>query len=127
MFICNLLIPLIMIIFGYLMYKHTPKAINSIYGYRTRRSMKNMDTWKFAHDHFGRLWFRIGWIILIPSVIAQLPFINSPTEIVGNVSLIIEAIQLCILIIPIFIVEKALKTSFDENGIRLNKKGNSYL
>ncbi len=29
--------------------KHPPKKINSIYGYRTIRSMKNRETWEFAH------------------------------------------------------------------------------
>jgi len=42
------MIPVIMIGVGYMMYKHPPKSINAIYGYRTARSMKNDETWKFA-------------------------------------------------------------------------------
>jgi len=42
MFLCNLMIPVIMIGVGYMMYKHPPKSINAIYGYRTARSMKMM-------------------------------------------------------------------------------------
>lgn len=60
MFFCNILIPIIMIIAGYMMYKNPPKEINCIIGYRTRRSMKNKDSWKFAHDYGGRLWFKLG-------------------------------------------------------------------
>jgi len=56
----------IMIGVGYMMYKHPPKSINAIYGYRTARSMKNDETWKFAHDCCGRLWFKLGFILLIP-------------------------------------------------------------
>jgi len=118
MFICNMLIPVMMIIIGYLMYKHTPKSINGVYGYRTRRSMKNMDTWKFAHDYCGKLWFKVGWILLVISVIVQLPFINSTDSIITNMTLILEAIQICGLIVPIFIVEKALKANFDKDGRR---------
>ena len=44
MFVCNLLVPLLMVIFGRIMYKHAPKSINGIYGYRTSMSMKNEDT-----------------------------------------------------------------------------------
>ena len=66
MFIFNLLIPVLMIIFGRIMYKHAPKSINGVYGYRTSMSMKNEDTWKFAHDDCGRLWYKIGLIMLIP-------------------------------------------------------------
>ncbi len=28
-----------------------PRQVNSMFGYRTARSMKNEDTWKFAHRH----------------------------------------------------------------------------
>ena len=40
MFICNLLIPLIMLVCGYFMYKKPPKEINSVVGYRTKMSKK---------------------------------------------------------------------------------------
>ena len=56
MLICDLIIPIVMLIGGRMMWKHCPKHINGIVGYRTARSMKNMDTWKFAHDYCGKLW-----------------------------------------------------------------------
>lgn len=42
--VCSLLIPAVMIVAGFLMWKHPPKKINGFYGYRTTRSMKNQDT-----------------------------------------------------------------------------------
>lgn len=36
----TLFIPVLMILCGYLMYKHTPKDINGLVGYRTAMSMK---------------------------------------------------------------------------------------
>lgn len=30
-------------------YKNQPESINHVYGYRTRRSMKSLDSWKFAN------------------------------------------------------------------------------
>ena len=56
MFLCNLLMPLIMLIGGYCIYKNPPKEINGLVGYRTTMSKKNKDTWTFAHDYCGRLW-----------------------------------------------------------------------
>ena len=53
--VCDMLIPILMVIVGNMMRKHTPEKINGMIGYRTARSMKNIDTWKFAHDHCGRL------------------------------------------------------------------------
>ena len=74
MFISDLLIPLVMIVGGMMMWKRTPKKINGIYGYRTSRSMKNLDTWTFAHRYIGRLWCILGWVTVPASVISMLPF-----------------------------------------------------
>lgn len=118
LFLCNLLIPLIMLIAGYSMYKNPPKEINGIVGYRTAMSRKNKDTWAFAHNYCGKLWMKSGVILLIPTVIAQIPFIGSGENVVGTVSIMIDVIQLAVLIGSIVPVEKALKRTFDENGNR---------
>lgn len=119
MFFCNLLIPLTMIITGYMMYKHPPKEINGVIGYRTTRSTKNMDTWRFAHDYCGRLWFKAGIILFIPSIAVQIPFAGSNEDVVGIMTVVVETLQLIVLIGSIFPVEKALKTNFDDDGNRI--------
>ena len=118
MFICNLLIPFLMIAFGWIMLKHPPKSINGIYGYRTSMSMKNMDTWQFAHAYCGRLWWKTGWILLIFSMIIQLPFLQKDEKIVGTIGGILCMIQCFLLILSIFPVEKALKANFNRDGSR---------
>ena len=72
MMVMELLIPLIMIIFGKLFSKKAPKKINYFYGYRTSMSMKNKDTWEFAHKYCGRLWLKIGYIMFAISFIIML-------------------------------------------------------
>ena len=59
-----------------------------------------------------------GGILLIPTVIAQIPFMRSGENVVGTVSIIIDVIQLAVLIGSIVPVEEALKRTFDENGNR---------
>ena len=118
MFVCNLLIPIILIIAGRMMWKHCPKKINVVYGYRTSRSMKNMDTWKFAHDYCGNLWWKVGWFSLIPSVMIQVPFINSSEDVIGIIGIIICILQLVVLIVSIFSTEAALKRTFNDDGAR---------
>ena len=59
MLICDMIIPIAMVIVGRTMWKHCPKNINGMSGYRTTCSMKNMDTWKLAHDYCGKLWWKI--------------------------------------------------------------------
>ena len=116
MFFCNLLIPVLMIVSGRMMWKHCPKKINGVLGYRTARSMKNMDTWKFAHDYCGRLWWKAGWIQLIPSILVQIPFYRSSDNIIGIVGTVICTVQCVILIASIFPTERALKKKFSEDG-----------
>ena len=118
MFICNLIIPVLMIVLGRIMWKNPPKNINGVYGYRTTMSMKNMDTWKFAHEHSGKLWWKAGWIMLIPTILVQLPFMKSNEDVVGTVEAILCTIQCVVLIATIFPTEKALKANFDKNGNR---------
>lgn len=118
MFLCNLLMPLIMLIGGYFMYKKTPKEINGIIGYRTSMSKKNEDTWKFAHEYCGRLWIKWGALLLIPSILVQIPFMRASENAIGNMTLLLEGVQLVALLGSIVFVEKELKRTFNENGIR---------
>ena len=113
-----LLVPLIMLFFGLYFKNKSPKEINSLFGYRTTMSMKNKDTWEFAHHYCGRLWLVLGMIMLPLSVIPMLFFINQDIDVVGIAGGIIEGIQVVVFLISIFPAEKALKKTFDENGNR---------
>lgn len=121
MFVCNLLLPLIMVIAGYFMYKHSPKDINGIIGYRTKLSMKNQETWDFAQKFCGQLWLKIGGIMLLLSIILQIPFKESNKNTICWLTVILETAQVIILIVSIVIAEKTLKNTFDKDGNRLKK------
>lgn len=118
LFGCDLLIPILMIIGGRMMWKHPPKNINGFMGYRTTRSMKNMDTWKFAHEYSGKLWWKLGWIILLPSILVHIPFYNSTDDEISVISLIVASVQIIVLIGSIYPTERALKNTFTESGLR---------
>ncbi|MCH5153804.1 MAG: SdpI family protein [Clostridiales bacterium] len=118
MLFCNLIVPLIMIIAGGLMWKHCPKEINGLIGYRTKRSMKNDDTWKFAHSFCGKLWWIMGLIIVVPSGVVMIPFFNGTYETIGIASLIVVIVQLIALVMSIIPTEMALKKTFDDDGTR---------
>lgn len=114
----DLLIPLLMLIAGRMMWKHCPKHINGVLGYRTSRSMKNMDTWKFAHEYCGRLWWKLGFILLVPSVLIHIPFYHGEENTIGIVGIILITIQCIVLIASIFPTESALKKTFYDDGTR---------
>ena len=72
LFLTIMLIPLTMIGFGFYFFKRGPQTINGFFGYRTSRSMKNQDTWRFAHKHCGRIWMIWGTVLLAASTAAFL-------------------------------------------------------
>ena len=116
----NLLFPLIMIVMGRYFMKKSPKEINYIFGYRTNMSMKNKDTWNFAHKYFGKRWFRLGWLLIPISVIPMLFVIGKGEDIIGTVGMVVMVIDLILLIAPIFPTERALKKIFDKDGNKRN-------
>ena len=118
MFICNMLYSVTMIVAGWFMWKHSPKKINSVVGYRSKRSMINMDTWKFAHENCGKRWWKIGWIMLVPTILIQIPFYGKSDDLIGWIGLGICIVECTILLVSIIPTEKALKEAFTEDGIR---------
>lgn len=108
----NFTVPVLMIVVGKVLIKNPPKTINGIYGYRTKRSRVNQNTWDFAQLYCGKLWWKIGWIMLPFSIIGMLPVIGKNDDIVGGAGAVIITIQCIIMFVSIFFVEKALKRKF---------------
>lgn len=118
MFLCNLLIPLIMLIAGHCMYRHPPKKINGYVGYRSPMAKKNKDTWMFAHEYCVKLWEKLGAVLLIPSIIVQLPFVHANDDRIGILTAVLESVQIAVMLCSIVSVEKALMRTFDSNGVK---------
>lgn len=116
MLIMVLLIPIIMLGVGKYFIKKAPKEINYIFGYRTSMSMKNKETWEFAHNYCGKLWFKYGLVLLPLTVILMLFAIGKNEDVIGTLGGIICVVQLIPLFVSIVFTERALKKSFDENG-----------
>ncbi len=116
MLICDLLCPVIMLIGGAFMKRGGAKKINGFCGYRTEMSMKNEDTWAFAHKHCGALWLKWGAVMLPLSVIPLLFIVGKRDGLIAAVGLAICFLQMIVLIASIIPTEKALKRAFDEDG-----------
>ena len=81
-------------------------------------SMKNKDTWEFAHKYCGKIWYLCGLISLPITVIPMLLVVEKNVDVVGTVGAIITGVQLVFLIGSIFPTEIALRKNFDKNGER---------
>jgi len=112
MVISNLIVPLLMIGVGRMMMVNPPKTINRVFGYRTSRSMKNQETWDFAQVYCGKLWWKIGWIMLPFSIVGMIPVIGKDDDFVGGIGAVVITVECIILFLSIFFVEKALVKKF---------------
>ena len=120
MVILDFSMPIVMIVMGAIFSKSAPKNINTLYGYRTTMSMKNKDTWEFAHRYFGKLWFKIGIVLALVTIIPIILIFGKDEDFVATVGTAIAFVQLVPLIYPIFPTEKALSKTFDKDGNRIN-------
>ena len=118
MLIIDLLLPFTMIGFGKYFLKIAPKNINIVFGYRTSMSMKNKDTWIFAHKYCGKIWFISGLIMLPLSVVVMMLVIGGSENLVGTVGAGFCGVQFIPIVISIILTEKALNKTFYKNGIR---------
>lgn len=112
----ELLIPLAMLLVGRRFCKSPPSRVNGLYGYRTPRSMKNQDTWAFAHRRCGRLWMRLGGVLLPATALASLVSLVRPDSFTGWYGGALVGAQCAVMALSILPVERALKRAFDENG-----------
>lgn len=117
-FIVNLIIPAVMLFGGYMMKTCPPRSISRWVGFRTALSMKNADTWAFAHACCGRVWWKAGWISLALSVLGQLPFAKAGEETLETLALVMVLAQSLVLLGTVVYVQRKLKRTFDESGQR---------
>ena len=103
--------PLMLVIF--LIFKrYPPKKINHTYGYRTKRSMKNQDTWDVANK------YSLDWMIKMSALltISQIVFYFLLPE--DYAILLSVGLLLLALVASFWATENHLKEMFDEEGKR---------
>ena len=118
MLVMVLLMPLSMLLFGRHFMKTAPAKINYAFGYRTKRSMQNEDTWAFAHHYFGKLWYVCGLVATPVSILLMLLTLGKGESAVSAAGSILCSVQLIPVIACIFPTERALKRTFDADGKR---------
>lgn len=121
MLIMDLLIPLTMIFFGKMFIRKPPKEVNMFFGYRTSMSMKNKDTWDFAHKYYGKIWYYCGLVTLPLTALAMLMVLGKSEDCIGRAGGMICMIQMIPLVGGILPTELALRKQFDRDGVRREK------
>jgi uncharacterized membrane protein len=84
----------IFLVAGLIMKFYPPKAINSLYGYRTTASMKSQAHWDFSQKYSANLMIKLAIVFLYTSPILHL------------------GLMLIIVFLLLFKTEKAIKHEF---------------
>jgi uncharacterized membrane protein len=100
---------LFMLVLALVIRKFPPKKINPIYGYRTRRSMMNQQTWDAANTYSTKGMINIAVWSLGLAVVTYYIY----PEITLWVTIIVNTL---LLFVVIFSTENYLKKHFDESG-----------
>lgn len=112
-FFCTIVTPVIMIILGEVMIRQCPRNINSKFGYRTARSVKNKKTWVFANEMISKLYRKIGWSSILLIFIIMTAVLNKSHSFILYTGIAVIAVELILGILPIIFTEKALKDKFE--------------
>jgi len=115
----TLLLPLTMVLLGKRFMYSPPRNINNLFGYRTTRSMRNRETWAFAHRCCGRFLWRAGWNVMAGTVLIMGFVFGREIETVSNVGLILTFAQVIPMIMSFPVTEWALRREFDQFGRRM--------
>ena len=111
-----LLIPVLMIIWGFWWIRKPPaypKNLGNFFiGYRTQWALKSPDTWLYSHVRYGRWMIGLGLVSLVLTVVFVFVL---PANIVERAILAMDVIML---IIPYIPIEKDLRYYYDKNGHR---------
>lgn len=109
----NLFLGPFTLLISYIITKHPPKKINHLYGYRTKRSMRNQETWVFANRHSNQLLSKAALLTCTVQVISILITNEETALLIGAIVLVTT------LIYSVFLTEKTLKNRFDKERNRL--------
>ena len=109
----HLIIGPLMLVISYIFAKYPPKKINDLYGYRTKRSMRNQNTWDFANRHSTHLMWKVSLLTCVVQAIGVILLDEGVALLTATIVLVTT------LIYSVYLTEKALKNTFDNEGNRL--------
>ena len=112
--ILNLILPSIMLTYGYLSLKHPVENINKRTGYRSKRANASQEAWDLAQSVFSKLWVRFGWVFLVFSIVLMLLVLGQKQNVVALFGIIICLVECIAIFIPTIVVEKLLQSKFSK-------------
>lgn len=110
--VISLILPLGLMLYGYLYKNVASKKISYFFGYKTARSQTSKETWEYANKRVGTMWMKLGGIYTLIVIILLLLF---PAQ-REKPSIIVMAMAIVVSMIPFPIVQRELDEKFDDEG-----------
>ena len=111
LFLIPVMTGVLFVITGIIMLKFPPKDINSLYGYRTKNSMRDKERWTFAQKYSAIEGAKLGGILTLCGFMGL--FFNPD----GKTGMFIGlGLMIIMAIILLFRVESAIKKKFNNQN-----------
>ena len=116
----SLFFPLLYLVLGIFLWKHTPKKMHGGLGWRTRRAQQSWETWEFANSYAGKNLFVLGIILSVVSIVLAIVFSLLHLEwfdqivVMSITMLVMPLIQVGLFGVIIYRVEHKLKERFGD-------------
>lgn len=116
--VTSLFLPVVMLYCGWWFVTDPPDEINGLVGYKTKMSMKNGDTWAYAHRVSGIHWIICGILGLFCALALAVCGFTGVIEGDGCffALMAVQGIQLVLLLSVIPVTEHKLKRRFNSDG-----------
>lgn len=107
LFIIPFLGGVIFILAGFVQLKFPPKKINSLYGYRTKSSMKSNERWDFAQKLSAGEMMKSGGLLAVSSLLVFVTNFGDSINLIIGLALMLATVPLLLLR-----VERKIKKKF---------------
>lgn len=109
------LIPLTSLLAGMFFLKRTTSKRGS-FGYRSRLSMQNDATWRFAQSTCGIVLEMVAVATFFPTIMLEIIGYFMGLKLQAVLTLIIITIQMVLVVFAIAYVDRSIKRNFDKDG-----------
>lgn len=111
-----LAIPMCTLILGLLCWRCPPKGPTWAFGYRSRRARASDESWRFAQNLAGQIWFWMGLGLLIVALFVCISLRKMDMEAAVHTAMVWAIVQCVCLLLSMIPTEVLLLRRFDRFG-----------
>ncbi|MBQ5543102.1 MAG: SdpI family protein [Erysipelotrichales bacterium] len=105
-------VPAVMAGFGLKFFLKAPEEVGFPIGFNTKRSVRNEETWKYAHRTLGKIWTVLGGIMIPVTAAAMYTARGKDMDTVGSTGAVMIVISAALMACGYALTEYLLKKKF---------------